>query len=414
MKILLVSSFDQKGGAGKAAFRTLKALQSAGQEASMFVQESFSTAAGIYGGRTSLEKQAGRFRAFAAELPKKISRKKSGQTFIGCSLLKADLAGVVRRIQPDVVNLHWTHNGFVSLRGLERLRIPLVWTMHDCWTFTGGCIYPSGCERFQDRCGKCPALGSHFSGDASRRNWRRKMNFFKKNSVHMISPSNWLRGQALRSTIHSHIPVTVIPNPIDLNLYRPIVREHARRILGLPPDDRKLILFGADGGYDTERKGFGFFRKAVERLRSEHRRDFSVVTFGSLPGPVIPGIQVFSFDALRDDYSLVALYSACNLFVLPTLQDNLPNTIAESMACQCPPVAFRIGGIPDLITHKRDGYLAEPGSAEDLARGMDRVIGMDDDRMARAARDSIIGKCEFSVVTREYMKVFSEAIAARG
>lgn len=284
----------------------------------------------------------------------------------------------------DLIHLHWIGGGFIACHSLPRLKKPLVWTLHDAWPFTGGCHFFGSCLGYTRSCGRCPQLGSMRSWDLSRltRSWKGRS--WKSLDLCLVSPSNWLAQRAASSSLFSDTRIEVIPLGLDLSLFKPIEQSFARTALNLPLDKR-IVVMGAVGSTVDPRKGFHHLVQATRLMASQGwAKDTEVVVFGSSQPPSQPdsGVRTTFLGVLRDELSLSLAYSAADVFVAPSLQENFCQTVLEAMACGTPAVAFRVGGMPDLIEHQRTGYLARAFEVNDLAKGLCWVM---EDRMRQKA-----------------------------
>ncbi|MNH06591.1 D-inositol 3-phosphate glycosyltransferase [compost metagenome] len=252
-----------------------------------------------------------------------------------------------------MVNLHWLGGEMLSVEEIGRIKARVVWTLHDMWAF-------NGCEHYDDerpseryRAGyKAESRHPLHKGlDLDRWNCRRKQKAWAGKQFHIVSPSKWLAECARQSVLFAEQPIHVISNCIDHDLYRPLSREFAREALGLPKD-KQLLLFGAMSSTSDPRKGYHLLLPALQQLKEQGKAErIELVVFGASRGDAehVTGIKTHYMGRLHDDISLCLLYNAADLFVAPSLQDNLPNTLVESLACGTPCVAFNIGGMTDLI-----------------------------------------------------------------
>lgn len=315
-----------------------------------------------------------------------------------------------KQIEPgtlDIVHLHWVAGGFLNPKTIADLNVPVVWTMHDMWPFTGGCHYSKGCERYVDSCGACPHLGSERPDDLSRSVWTRKQEAYREANLTVVSPSRWLAECARNSSLFGDVRVEVIPNGIDTHVYRPRDRSMGVERLGLDPDVR-YILYGAD--YETPRKGWDLLRDATEQLQSAE--DVRLLVFGNseVDSERVP-IPVSHLGYLSENDLRIA-YSTADVTVIPSRQDNLPNIGVESLASGTPVVAFEVGGLPDIVTHKQTGYLASSFDTTDLANGIEWVIN-DEDRitqLSEAARQSATDRFELQTVAQQYAELYEELL----
>jgi len=305
--------------------------------------------------------------------------------------------------EADIINLHFAGGSPFSLKKLVKWGKPIVWTLHDMWAFTSGEHYRPGED-----------LGNYDGGArrVERYFFRRKASVYRRLNLSIVCPSQWLSDCACRSILLGGAPISVIPYSIDLDRYRTIPREQARTILGLP-QNRPLLLFGADRGAATgARKGFDLLREALHRLHSEGF-DLDLVLFGSrdYPSGEMPPFRVHLPGMLKDDVSLALLYSAADVFVAPSRQDNLPNTVIESLSCGTPVVAFRVGGMPDMITGSRCGMLASPFDTNELASGIQSFLRNTAKAEVRhACRDRACALFEPGKIASSYQGIYDKLV----
>ena len=375
MKILIISTYDTAGGAARAAYRLHQGLQNLGEYSQMLVQEGFSGNSNIIAPQSNFEKGLAKLgHALDAIPPKFYPQRKPTEFSTQWSL--DFIEKKVAQLKPDIINLHWINESHVKIETLAKLNLPIVWTLHDMWAFTGGCHYSQDCQRYIDSCGACPQLGSSKNSDLSHWIWKRKVKAWKNINLTIVTPSNWLAKCARKSSLFKDLPIKVIPNGIDINRYKPIDRQIIREILGLP-QDKQLILFGAINATSTPRKGFHLLQSAIQNLcKSGWREKAELMVIGASKSDSENdfGFKINYLGRLNDDISIAQIYAAADVFVAPSTQDNLPNTVMEALACGTPCVAFKIGGMPDMIEHQRNGYLASSFEVEDLAQGISWVL----------------------------------------
>ncbi|GAB4027252.1 glycosyltransferase family 4 protein [Spirosoma koreense] len=318
--------------------------------------------------------------------------------------------------QADLLHLHWINFGFLSLGGLRSLFSlgkPIVWTLHDQWAFTGGCHYARGCDHFLEHCQHCPYLKKPASQDLSYRVFEQKESLFNQASIHFTPPSQWLASEARRSALIGRFPFTVIPYAIDQTLFRPLSRAEANARFELPSTDQPRLLFGSANVTDP-RKGFRYFAEALTLLhRQQPDLTPEILVFGKgrsylfdeLPYPVR------HLGLLTSEEDTVAAYNAADVMIVPSLEDNLPNTVIESLACGTPVVGFRTGGIPEMIDHQHNGYLAAAGSAQELADGLAFVLTHSQaDELRINARQSAQDRFSEAVVARQHIDLYQQLI----
>lgn len=299
--------------------------------------------------------------------------------------------GAARRCarDADIVHLHWIGKGTLPIRELAKLDRPVVWTLHDMWPLTGGCHYDGECGRFTDRCGCCPVLRSSRGRDLSYRLLEAKREAYAHTRPTFVAPSRWMASAAQSSHAAKGCAVRVIPNALERTVFTPRDGAACRTALGLP-QDVGVIAFAAMGGAAEPRKGFDLLQAAVVALKTAPGpRPLHLLVIGGAGQDDAP-IPTTGTGHLDNEDAVARALSAADVLVAPSRQDNLPNTVAEALACGVPAVAFDVGGLPDLIEHERNGYLAQPFDTSDLARGIAWVL-QDPERHAAlraAARES--------------------------
>ena len=318
--------------------------------------------------------------------------------------------------QADLLHLHWINFGFLSLNGLQSLFAlgkPIVWTLHDQWAFTGGCHYSRGCDHFLTHCRQCPYLKKPGEHDLSNKVFKHKQRIFGNATVHFTPPSQWLANEAQRSVLVQTFPFTVIPYAIDQIIFCPVDRAEANTRLDLPDSHQPRLLFGSANVTDA-RKGFKYFAEALILLHQQHPElTPEILIFGKghsylfneLPYPV----RHLGILTTEDD--IVAAYNAADAMIVPSLEDNLPNTVIEAMACGTPVAGFKTGGIPEMIDHKQNGYLADIGSAQQLADGMAFILTHSNPELLRKnARQSAENRFSEEVVAKQHIDLYQQLL----
>ena len=381
MKIVHVNTFDTLGGAARSAYRLHQGLRAIGEDSTMFVREAYSNDPSVtemQNSRDFLDRACRRIRKqrIARDFQRYRSTRPAGfEPFQDCrSQARFDF---LRELPAcDILNLHWVANSFLDYESFFS-RVPaatrVVWTLHDMNAFTGGCHYDAGCGRFADCCGRCPQLGSNDPKDLSNRIWHRKAKAFSRldsSRLQFVTPSRWLAEEIRRSPLAGRFPISVIPYGLDLNDFAPRDRAACRDILGLPLD-AKVLLFVADG-LDNERKGFAQLTAALAALPRDV--PVAILSVGRNKPDVeihVPWIHVGS---VGNDRLLSVLYSAADIFIIPSLQDNLPNAVLEAMACGTPVLGFAVGGIPDMVRPGVTGMLVPPADVEALGSAIIQLL----------------------------------------
>jgi glycosyltransferase involved in cell wall biosynthesis len=308
----------------------------------------------------------------------------------------------------DLVHLHWV-NGLVSVRGLGKIKKPIVWTLRDMWPFTGGCHYAMDCEQYLAACGNCPQLGSSRTHDLTRLGTRQKLASIPED-IQVVGISRWMSDCASRSTVLRARKVTTISNNVDTQLFYPLPKNLARDRLGLG-DDTKIVLIGAHDVVSVY-KGFDLFLEAVNGMTNEK---IHVVMFGSTNKDVsdLMTIPSTSLGFLSNTDALRLAYSAADVFVAPSRADAFGKTLVEAMSCGTPVVCFDATGPKDIVEHQVSGYLAKPFSPVDLAYGIQWVLGQPSEKYAelcRSARTRAELCFDSQVIAKKYLALYQDIL----
>ncbi len=413
MRVLLINTSERIGGAAIAASRLMEALKNNGIKAKLLVRDKQTDNLSVVG----LEQNWWQVWKFVWERIVIWA----GNRFHKKNLFSVDIANTGNDItslpefrQADVIHLHWINQGMLSLKNLRQILAsgkPVVWTMHDMWPCTGICHYARTCDRYETECKECPYLWKNGGKkDLSYRTFRKKKGLYEQANITFITCSEWLGKQAGKSALITGHTVTNIPNPINTNLFKPRDIESAREKLGLPLD-KKLILFGSVKITD-KRKGMIYLVEACKLLIEKHphlKEEIGLVVFGqksSYLESVLP-FPVYSHEFIRDERKIVDIYNAVDLFVIPSLEENLPNMIMEAMACGVPCVGFQTGGIPEMIDHLHNGYVAQYRSAEDFANGIHWLLEEDQAPLREAAHRKVISCYSENAVAKRYLAIYN-------
>jgi glycosyltransferase involved in cell wall biosynthesis len=419
IRITHISASDQVGGAANAAFRLHQGLLRVGVDSKMVVSVKRSTDARVQVAnptRTFSERVRRRLksrgipralRRYSATRPRHVDyfsddRSSDPQGFAG------DL------FKPDVYNLHWIA-GFIDYTtffGRLPHDKPLVWTLHDMNPFTGGCHYASGCSKFAHACGACPQLGSTNSMDLAARIFHRKQVAYEGLSpelVRLVAPSKWLAGEVKRSALFRRFDVSMIPHGIDTDLFKPRNKSCAREVFGIPPN-HKIVMFVADH-LESYRKGMDLLMAALDPLDLPF--EVGLIMVGSGRPPENTCQMHFSLGRVASERLLSFAYSAADIFVIPTREDNSPLVVYEAMACGTPVVGFDVGGIPDLIRPGINGALVPPEDVRRLREAIETLL-LDDElrvRMGHESRRIAVDEYRLEIQGERYQRVYEELLA---
>ena len=410
MKILIVNTSDIDGGAARAAYRLHKSLLAQNIDSQMLVQSKSSDYFTVLTENKKLKKYFNKLRPLIDSLPVRYYKRRTKTLFSPSWFGFSGIVDKINEINPDIVHLHWICGGMIKIEDIARIKAPIVWSLHDMWAFTGGCHYNEECQGYEKDCGNCKVLGSDKENDLSRKIYNRKNKTFSKcENMTIVGLSKWLSGCAQNSTLLKDKKHINLPNPIDTNIFKPFEKEKARELWSLP-QNKKLVLFGAMGATSDPRKGFGELSEALHKLTC---KDVEFVVFGSSKPKESQnfGFKTHYLGSLADDVSLVTLYSAVDVMVVPSLQENLSNAIMESLACGTPVVGFDIGGNGDMIEHQKNGYLAKSFEIDDLANGIEWVLNAEDyDELCQNAREKVLKEFDSVVVANKYIELYGDIL----
>lgn len=397
MKVLLVSHSDGGGGAGRAARRVQQALHDSHVDSVMAADFRSADDPRVIPLSGDFMRHA---RIGTEQLADKMIRPLHPHNY-SAATAGALTPRLVSRSGASVVNLHWTGFGAVSIAQMGRIHVPSVWTLHDMWVLGGG-------EHYYE------------SGQESRNGtWvlNRKRKHWGIPRI-LVSPSNWLKQQATTSPVVHDWPIHVVPNPIDLNVFRPQDRVLAKAALGLDPTTPTL-LFALTNDLTDLRKGADLLAEAIRRLPTmwgHIPHDLQIAVLGHASAPESWAAMPYPTHWLGrtfDDVRVAMTYAAADVVAVPSRMDNLPQVATEAAACGRPVVAFDVGGLPDIVEHLRTGYLARPEDAVDLAEGIHWILTNPEvgAELGERARHKAEQSWSFTSVGKRYQSIFHEAVA---
>ena len=419
MKIVHLCTMDF-GGAGKAAYRLHKGLQSIGIDSTMLVisKKSNDTSVQVLPSRDinpAVDRWASIFQHWNNVLLTFKQRPKGLEIFTDTATdVRLDM--MIEILTADVINLHWVA-GLFDFEQVSQLfmRKKVVWTLHDMNPFTGGCHYAGDCLKYRGSCGSCPQLGTSNSDDLSRSIFKQKAVAYDNLDITIVTPSKWLGGCSLSSTLFRGFQHKVIPYGFPLDIFRPLNRSHIRAGLNIP-SSTKVILFGADY-VSNERKGFRYLIEALHYLKSTGiQQDLILAVFGNIDSAVeiACSYPVINFGSIANEEQMAIIYNSADVFVLPSLEDNLPNTVIEALACGTPVAAFNIGGVPDMVDHYITGHLATVADAVNLSESIAWCLFKAPDSIRQKCREKAESSFMLQQQAKRYLQLYSDLSADKG
>jgi len=421
MKIVTLSSKDIYGGAAKVAYRLHKYLLGENIN-NIFLVNNKKSKDNSVTTVTSLHKRRGKISSLLHKyqlINREKNRIKKWKKYIPTredkvhmdlevSLLENNL----KEFDFDLLQLHWVGESFVNFTEFENISQPVVWTLHDCFAFTGICAYFESCEKFKSHCGNCPQLHSGFEKDLSYEVFEQKLERYKDIDFHIVCPSNWLALETAKSKLLGKYPISVIPNGIDSSFFFPIPKKDAKISLGLDVD-KKVILFGGIGINGDTRKGGHLFVETLSHLKqiypSENQIEFIII--GAINLDYDLGYKTTFLGYVDNEILMRIAYSAADVCVVPSMYENLPTVIMESLACGTPVTAFNIGGNPDMVEHRINGYLATPYDTNDFANGIKFSLENNiDNILSLNARKKVLENFKIEDVGARYIQLYESIL----
>jgi glycosyltransferase involved in cell wall biosynthesis len=420
IRVLHISTFHLSGGAGLAASRLNRAINKTGGKSMLLVAKGSEEEAEVFPLDRGVEGKLSFWLRFIKERLFFLfyEKNKAVRYAFSPAVSGKDLTGHPLVRQADVIHLHWFNFGLLSVRDIQAILAldkPVIWTMHDMWAFTGGCHYAGDCRRFESSCGECRFLRNPGKRDLSHRRLLDKKNRWRPGAGFVaVACSGWLEKEARASDLLKPFELTNIPNAIDTTLFRPLDKGLARADLGL--ENGKFFLLFAAASVASPLKGFDFLLTALNVLlvrRPDLSAKLELLIIGGGDDRLLKDIPLKAhyLGYIRGAENLVKVYNAATLYVTPSLEDNLPNTVMEALACGTPVTGFRTGGIPEMIDHLRNGFVADYKSPESLAEGIRWVIENHSQRnLSEAARKKAMDTYDEKIVASRYLELYARKL----
>jgi glycosyltransferase involved in cell wall biosynthesis len=322
----------------------------------------------------------------------------------------------------DIIHLHWVNHGFLDpkhIAEIAKLNKPVVWTFHDSNAFTGGCHVRYSCDHYKNECGNCPLLINASPDDISHQIWLQKNKAYQQLDFTVIAPGLWMLKSVEESSLMRKKAAVHIPNTLDTSLFKPADKMAAKQKAGLATD-KFIFLTGFMPSRKDLHKGTSYLLDSLEMLKQrvgEKAGDIELVVFGNRDTNNMPDFpfKTTFLGTISDDETLVNCYNAADAFLIPSLEDNLPYTVMESLACGTPVISFTTGGIPDMVQHQQNGYLADYKSAESFADGMEWIIDQDNQsQLQLQARQTVMDKFSENVIANKHIELYKQVLTKQG
>lgn len=308
--------------------------------------------------------------------------------------------------EADIINLHWVANFLDYKSFFEKNTKPVVWTLHDMNPFSGGEHY---LEEY---------LGiDEFGFPIKREKSKEELRFAKDNSemkmqilskvdnLTIVAPSEWLAKEARKSNVFKEKPVICIPNGLNSEIFTPRDKDYSRELLNIPKG-KKVILFVADS-LSKNRKGFVFLKRAFEQLPNPN---LVLCAIGNKNNNVESSDNILELGLVYDERLMSVVYSAADVFVIPSLMDNLPNTVLESLMCGTPVIGFPVGGIPDMIQDGINGFVTEEISVKSLVKTINKFLNNSSCFNETEIRENALNKYNQKLQSEKYINLFGKIL----
>lgn len=405
MNILHLSTYDRNGGAAIAAFRMMEGMNKNGLSSKMLVLTKTTDNADV------IPVEKFKFKYYKYLLPFKflvnnLIRECVLDPVPPFSCGRSNVSGITHNpliISADIIYVHWTQTGFLSVNdvaAIMNMGKPVILFLHDMWYLTGGCHHSFNCEQWKTDCMYCPLIRRKSMNGFSFKVLSAKLKKWRKDNVVVVSPSKWLDSCVKESAVFRGIRSMVIPNMYNDATFGIIDRSTARRMLGLP-ENKKLLLFGAIAGSENPYKGWSF----ADKIMNIYKDKAELVVFGNVV--TTDSYVIHPVGKLTDECALALLYNAVDVYISPTLAESFGQTLVESISCGTRVVAFNVGGVPDIIDHKQNGYLAESGNLDDFVEGVEWALGEISLTERNEMHKIISNKFSYRVVTEMHMHLLS-------
>ncbi len=408
MKVSHINYSDDIGGASKAAKRICEALTQDEVDAKLIVANK------ILQDKNTIQISSGPIKFYSymiRKLESYIVKNFFNSSESSLSIHPSNFSKSINKINSDINHFHWINGGFLSLSDIVAIEKPKVWTLHDMWPFCATEHY-SQTDHWKTN---YSGLNSNYLEQKINKFVWKKKNMLWKKPFEIVAPSKWMADCAKQSILFNSWPISVIKNPIDTEKWQPLNKNIARKNLGLPLNS-SLILYGSAQGTNNPRKGYEYLNKALRYLKEENK-NFELVVFGNskpLNDMNTKEFKVYDMGMISDDDSLKEIYQSCDVFVLPSLQDNLPNTCVESISCGTPVCAFNSGGVEDIVINRKTGYLAKKLDARDLAYGINWILSIADAKsISIECRKHAVENFSYSVISKQYKEIYERLLLER-
>jgi glycosyltransferase involved in cell wall biosynthesis len=409
MKIIHISTSNQGGGASRAVTRIHKSLKSVKCNSIIWVNDKKGDDYDVISPKKPIHKLIILIKIFVSK--SLVSLLKTSNSILHSpQIFSSSWVKLINESNADLIHLHWFQHEMLSIADISKIKKPIVWTLHDMWPFCGA-EHISYDNRWKEGYKKNNRPIDESGFDLNRWVWKRKKKYWK-NPVQLIATSRWMEETVSESFLMKNWPVETIPNPLDLNIWKPMDQFQARDCFNLPKNV-PLILFGAIAGTSEFHKGYDLLESAIKFISSSSKlKDAHLVVFGQSEPQTASKLKIpiIYLGHLNDDQSLRAAYSSCNLLVVPSRIESFAQTASEAQACGVPVVAFNVTGLKTTVLHKISGYLAKPFEIKDLANGIIWTLNQGNDILQKKARDSALKRFSYQKIGERHKILYNKVL----
>ena len=406
MRIIHLSYSDIIGGAFRATYRIHQSLLKHGIYSRLWVNEKKTDDVTVENFNNKIGKVLNKLRYQVINYSLVKMLKTKNKTIHSPSVLPSNWVKLINNSDADILHLHWVQDEMLSIKDISKIKKPIVWTLHDMWAFCGA-EHLTNDNRWREGYYSNNRPNYETGFDLNCWTWNRKKKFWKT-PIQIVTPSTWLAKCVSESALMKNWPVSIIANPIDTDYWKPIDKKHARQLLNLSQDS-DLILFGAVGGGKNPLKGYDLLLSALEYVKDNKKIELIVFGQSKPKSQPVLGFPIRYFGHLYDDLILRVLYSAADVMVVPSRFESFGQTASEAHACGTPVVSFDIGGLPDIIDHKKTDYLAKVFDTRDLANGITWVLEQRvSNKLGTNAREKAVEKFSEKKISEDYVSIYKK------
>ncbi len=430
MKVLHVLANENSGGASKACFRLHQALLANGIDSSILMLNKppiglknayhyypyFETKSQKFFSRVKykFEKLLKTGHSYFVQKHRSIQarilkQKEKGLEVFTFPISNWDITTHPIYNEANIIHLHWVSSGFIDYKTYFRNnKKPILWTLHDMNPFTGGCHFSGTCDRYLIDCEQCPELTNTQYPNYSNFIFGYKEDALRNlNNLTIICPSQWLKNCSEKSSLFKKFKHSVIPYPVDEKVFN--IHNSESLSVELEPSVKKRLLFSAYN-LSNRRKGLNLLIDALKKYESLSDQIELVIVGKSNPELNLEGYTVHNLGFIENDKKLSGIYRMCDVYIMPTIADNLPNTVIESLMCGTPVIGFNVGGMCDMVKNNKNGFLIDDFSSLSLYNTIKHFLNQSE----LASRDEIsknmTSRYSYDEIVKQHSKIYNQVI----